>query len=350
MASPLVSAVTIVRDGERFLAEAIDSVLRQTYPNLELVVVDDGSTDRSAEIADRVARARAGTHPARSARRRGKPRMSAARTLGVQTTRGGLIAFLDADDVWLPDKIAEQVAASPPIRPPGWSMAARRCGAAGRTRRAATPSTTSASRPIASTRRSSCCHSSSRTASSRRRRATHSCAARPTRRRAGPRRRSPAWIRTSLLRELYPRSATYVSSRSWARYRRHEGNEPRERFSYARYYRERRAFLEWLAEHLADGPVDEAVAAVLTSELRRRSTRIAPRSRHDCGLLAPQVRRSAHASTATVSVIVPFLDAGSHLEQTIASVEAQEHDRFELILVDDGRPTPAPASRGGRRA
>ena len=57
MASPLVSAVTIVRDGERFLAEAIDSVLRQTYHNLELVVVDDGSTDRSAEIAGRVARA-----------------------------------------------------------------------------------------------------------------------------------------------------------------------------------------------------------------------------------------------------------------------------------------------------
>ena len=107
MAPPLVSAVTIVRDCERFLAEAIDSVLRQTYRNLELVVVDDGSTDRSAEIADRVARAT--PERVRLVRHAdcGSRGMSAARTLGVQAARGGLIAFLDADDVWLPEKIAD---------------------------------------------------------------------------------------------------------------------------------------------------------------------------------------------------------------------------------------------------
>src|SRR5215212_4059276 len=89
MASPLVSAVTIVRDGERFLAEAIDSVLRQTYQNLELVVVDDGSTDRSAEIADRIARAM--PEHVRLVRHAdcGSRGMSAARTLGVQTARSG---------------------------------------------------------------------------------------------------------------------------------------------------------------------------------------------------------------------------------------------------------------------
>ena len=51
--APLVSAVTIVRNGEQFLAEALESALGQSYSDLELVVVDDGSTDRSAEIAER---------------------------------------------------------------------------------------------------------------------------------------------------------------------------------------------------------------------------------------------------------------------------------------------------------
>jgi glycosyltransferase involved in cell wall biosynthesis len=110
MAPPLVSAVTIVRDGERFLEKAIDSVLRQTYRNLELVVVDDGSTDRSAEIAARFVRAdpdrvRLVRHADGSSRG-----MSAARTLGVEAARGELFGFLDADDIWLPDKLAEQVA------------------------------------------------------------------------------------------------------------------------------------------------------------------------------------------------------------------------------------------------
>ena len=108
--APLVSAVTIVSDGERFLAEAIESVLGQTYSNLELVIVDDGSTDRSAEIAERFVRAA----PDRVRLVRhvdgGTRGMSAARAFGVRTTQGELIGFLDADDVWLPEKIVEQVA------------------------------------------------------------------------------------------------------------------------------------------------------------------------------------------------------------------------------------------------
>ena len=67
-----------------------------------------------------------------------------------------------------------------------------------------------------------------------------------------------------------------------------------------------------------------------------RGTRIAPPSRHDCGRSRRRLEPSPRASTATVSVIVAFRDAGAHLAQAIASVEAQEHDRFELILVDDG--------------
>src|SRR5919108_312238 len=181
MAPPLVSAVTIVRDGERFLAEAIDSVLGQTYRNLELVVVDDGSTDHSAEIAERFARA--APDRVRLVRHAdgGSRGMSAARTRGVRAARGELIGFLDAD----------------------------------------------------------------------------------------------------------------VS-------------------------------------------VDEEVAAALASELRRARhpyrAAIAARLRP----ASPPVAPSPRASAATVSVIVAFRDAGQHLEQAIASVEAQEHERLELILVDDG--------------
>jgi glycosyltransferase involved in cell wall biosynthesis len=122
MAPPLVSAVTIVRDGERFLGEALDSVLGQTHRNLELVVVDDGSIDRSAEIAERFARA--APERVRLVRHAdgGSHGMSAPRTLGVRAAaHGELIGFLDADDVWLPDKIAEQVAVldAYPTRPVG---------------------------------------------------------------------------------------------------------------------------------------------------------------------------------------------------------------------------------------
>ena len=110
MTQPLVSAVTIVRDGERFLAEAIESALDQTYRNLELIVVDDGSTDRSAEIAERFARAEPGRVRLVRHADGGSRGMSAARTLGVAASHGALIGFLDADDVWLPNKTAEQVA------------------------------------------------------------------------------------------------------------------------------------------------------------------------------------------------------------------------------------------------
>ena len=338
MASPLVSAVTSVRDGERFLAEAIDSVLRQTYQNLELVVVDDGSTDRSAEIADRIARAmpervRLVRHADCSSHG-----MSAARTLGAQTARGGLIAFLDADDVWLPDKIAEQVAVLDANPAAGmvygrtqmwhsWDPNAARSdhfydlGVA--------PDRLYPPLRLLPQLLENRVQSPTTCNALVRRSAYEEAGGFETR-------FTGLYEDQVFFAKLYLRSATYVSSRFWARYRRHTANEPRERFSYARYHRERRMFLEWLAGHVADLPIDEAVAAALATELRRAQHpyRAALAARLRPG--APQARRSPRTSAATVSVIVPFRDAGSHLEQAIASVEAQEHDRFELILVDDG--------------
>jgi glycosyltransferase involved in cell wall biosynthesis len=105
-----VSVVVIFLDGEAFLEEAIDSVLAQTYPHWELLLVDDGSSDGSSTIARSYAerdpaRVRYLEHPGH--RNLG---MSAARNLGIHHARGEYLALLDADDVWLPGKLERQVA------------------------------------------------------------------------------------------------------------------------------------------------------------------------------------------------------------------------------------------------
>ena len=109
-APPVVSAITIFYNGARFLGDAIESVIAQTYSSWELLLVDDGSTDGASEIA----RGYAERHPDRirylehrGHRNRG---MSASRNLGLRETRGELVALLDSDDLWLPDKLATQVA------------------------------------------------------------------------------------------------------------------------------------------------------------------------------------------------------------------------------------------------
>ena len=106
--SPLVSAIIVFLDEEKFLQEAIDSVFAQTHSNWELLLVDDGSGDQSSEIARQLARQR----PERvryleheGHRNRG---MSASRNLGIRSARGEYLAFLDADDVWLPHKLERQ--------------------------------------------------------------------------------------------------------------------------------------------------------------------------------------------------------------------------------------------------
>lgn len=108
---PLVSIVVPFLDAESFLDQAVQSVLAQTYTNWELLLVDDGSTDNSGEIArghqrkdpDRITYLE---HPGhRNIGRAG------SRNLGVEHSSGDLIAFLDADDVFLPFKLERQVAA-----------------------------------------------------------------------------------------------------------------------------------------------------------------------------------------------------------------------------------------------
>jgi glycosyltransferase involved in cell wall biosynthesis len=101
-AKPLVSVVVPVFGGERYVGEAIDSVAALTYTRVETIVVDDGSPDRSAEIAS----ARPGVRVLREPHRG----VAAARNVGIAAARGELIAFMDQDDLWQPSKLALQVA------------------------------------------------------------------------------------------------------------------------------------------------------------------------------------------------------------------------------------------------
>lgn len=110
MREPRVTAIIIVYDGAAFLAEAIDSVLAQTFGDWELLIVDDGSRDASLEIATAYVegypdRIRSLRHPDH-----GNHGMSATRNLGIAAARGHYIAFLDSDDIWLPGKLEEQLA------------------------------------------------------------------------------------------------------------------------------------------------------------------------------------------------------------------------------------------------
>ena len=99
---PSVSVVMPVKNGEPFLAQAIESVLAQTRPAHEIVVVDGASSDRSAEIARSFplvrCLAQAGTG------------FAGAWNEGVQAARGDLLAFIDSDDLWSAEKLEKEVA------------------------------------------------------------------------------------------------------------------------------------------------------------------------------------------------------------------------------------------------
>ena len=106
---PTVSVVIIFHNSERFLEEAVQSVLAQTYSAWELLLVDDGSTDSSSAIArsfqqrypEKIRYLEHAGHQNRG--------MSASRNYGIRTARGRCIALLDSDDVWSPEKLEREV-------------------------------------------------------------------------------------------------------------------------------------------------------------------------------------------------------------------------------------------------
>jgi glycosyltransferase involved in cell wall biosynthesis len=100
---PLLTVIIGAYNAERYLAEAIDSVLVQTHPNLELIVVDDGSTDSTAKVAESYG------PPVRCIRQENGG-MAASRNRAIPEARGRYFSFLDADDRFPPDKLRSQLA------------------------------------------------------------------------------------------------------------------------------------------------------------------------------------------------------------------------------------------------
>lgn len=102
MKNKLASVIIPVYNCEKYLAEAIESVLTQTYRPIEVIVVDDGSTDGSADIARGFASVRYcfQSHSG----------IGDARNHGIDLSQGNYLSFLDADDVWIGDKLTRQMA------------------------------------------------------------------------------------------------------------------------------------------------------------------------------------------------------------------------------------------------
>ncbi|MEE4265060.1 MAG: glycosyltransferase [Desulfobacteraceae bacterium] len=99
---PLVSVIIPTYNRAWVLKEAIDSVLAQDFRDFELIVVDDGSTDNTGQILDAY-------HQDLMVIRQPNKGVSAARNRGIAAAGGGLIAFLDSDDLWLPRKLSSQI-------------------------------------------------------------------------------------------------------------------------------------------------------------------------------------------------------------------------------------------------
>ena len=106
MKAPLVSIIMPAYNCERYIAEAITSVINQTYPNLELIVIDDSSQDNTANIVKKLALKDMRINLYQNERNMG---VSKTRNKGIEIAKGEWIAFLDSDDCWTSDKLEKQM-------------------------------------------------------------------------------------------------------------------------------------------------------------------------------------------------------------------------------------------------
>lgn len=103
----MISIITPCHDAESYLSHTIGSVLHQSFQNWELLIVDDCSTDNSAKIIKEYAEKDSRIRYFRTDKPSGSP--SLPRNIGIENAKGKYIAFLDSDDVWLPDKLEKQI-------------------------------------------------------------------------------------------------------------------------------------------------------------------------------------------------------------------------------------------------
>lgn len=108
--SPLVTVIIPVYNKRDFVTQTLNSVISQTYLNIELVVVDDGSTDGSAQVIENFCALHANRFTRIDIIKQPNLGQSSARNAGLYRALGSYIALLDADDVWHPQKISKQVA------------------------------------------------------------------------------------------------------------------------------------------------------------------------------------------------------------------------------------------------
>lgn len=102
---PLVSVIIPAYNAEAFIAETLDSILSQTYPNIEVLVVDDGSQDSTAQIVESFAQ----KNPNIILLQQSNKGVAAARNLAIEKSKGEYIAPIDADDIWFPEKLEKQM-------------------------------------------------------------------------------------------------------------------------------------------------------------------------------------------------------------------------------------------------
>ena len=99
---PKISVVIPVYNGSKYIEETLNSVLNQSYKDFEIIVIDDGSTDNTSEIVNRF------PSPVRLIQNKHNGK-SFSRNIGIRAARGELISFVDADDLWMPNKLEVQI-------------------------------------------------------------------------------------------------------------------------------------------------------------------------------------------------------------------------------------------------
>lgn len=104
---PLVTVITPLFNAEKYISETIESVVKQSYKNWEMIIVDDCSTDKSRDLVKTFQQKDSRIRLIESDDNFGGP--ARPRNIGLQQAKGEYVAFLDADDVWLPEKLAKQV-------------------------------------------------------------------------------------------------------------------------------------------------------------------------------------------------------------------------------------------------